>query len=228
MNRLYFIRHGEGVDNLARQFSRGKVDRPLTERGRLQAREAGEYLAGKNIHAIYCSTMKRSHETAQIISARLGLEPVVLEEFREVDVGELDGKDFSVETWGAYHQVVNEWLAGNVQAALPGGENYVTMWERTRRGLMQMLDGRTGRNLLLVGHAGIFTATLREVCPDLDVDWLKNAEYYNCAITELEIESVDGRLQGRLIDWANYSHLSEETLSRVPGIPPMEARRSSS
>jgi broad specificity phosphatase PhoE len=93
---------------------------------------------------------------------------------------------------------------------------------------MQMLDGRTGRNLLLVGHAGIFTATLREVCPDLDVDWLKNAEYYNCAITELEIESTDGRLQGRLIDWANYSHLSEETLSRVPGIPPMEARRSSS
>jgi probable phosphoglycerate mutase len=223
MNRLYFIRHGEGVDNLARQFSRGKVDRPLTERGRLQAREAGEYLAGKNIHAIYCSTMKRSHETAQIISARLGLEPVVLEEFREVDVGELDGRDFSPEGWKTYHQVVGEWFAGNHQAAFPGGEDYVTAWERTRRGLMQMLDGRTGRNLLLVGHAGIFSATLRELCPDLDVDWLKNAEYYNCAITELEVESGGGELQGRLIDWANYSHLSEDALTRMPGIPPADA-----
>jgi len=223
MNRLYFIRHGEGVDNVARQFSRGRVDRPLTERGRLQAREAGEYLEGKNIDAIYCSTMKRSLETAQIISGRLGLEPIVLEEFREVDVGELDGKDFSAETWATYHQVVNEWFAGNGQAALPGGEDYVTMWGRTRRGLIQMLDGRTGRNLLLVGHAGIFSATLRELCPDLDVDWLKNAEYYNCAITELEIESVDGRLQGRLIDWANYSHLSEAALTRVPGIPPADS-----
>jgi len=222
MNRLYFIRHGEGIDNIARQFSRGRVDRPLTERGRAQADETGEYLAGKKIDEIYCSTMKRSHETAQIIARRLSMEPIALEEFREVDVGELDGKDFSDETWGAYHHLVNEWSAGNVQAALPGGEDYTTAWGRTRRGLEQMLDGKTNRTFVLVGHAGIFAATLKELCPDLDDNWLKNAEYYNCAITELEIELVDGRLQGKLIDWANYSHLSEEALTRVPGIPPME------
>ena len=223
MNRIYFVRHGEGVDNVERKFSCRKTDRPLTERGRLQAREAGEYLAGKNIHAIYCSTMKRSHETAQIISARLGLEPVVLEEFREVDVGELDGRDFSPEGWKTYHQVVGEWFAGNHQAAFPGGEDYVTAWERTRRGLEGMLAGRTAQTLVLVGHSGIFTATLRELCPDLDVDWLKNAEYYNCTITELEVESAGGKLQGRLIDWANYSHLSEDALTRMPGIPPADA-----
>ena len=223
MNRIYFVRHGEGVDNVERKFSFRKTDRPLTERGRLQARETGKYLAGKRIDAIYCSTMKRAHETARIIAERLGMKPHVLEEFREVNLGDLDGTDFSAEGWKAYHQVVGEWFAGNHQAAFPGGEDYVTAWERTRRGLEEMLAGRTAQTLVLVGHSGIFTATLRELCPDLDVDWLMNAEYYNCAITELEVESTDGELQGRLIDWANYSHLSEDALTRMPGIPPADA-----
>lgn len=220
MNRVYFIRHGEGVDNAARQFSYRKVDRPLTERGRMQARETGEYLARRRIDGIYCSGMKRAHETAQIIAAALTLEPIVLDEFREVDVGELDGRDYSAEAWAVYHRVVNEWFAGNAQAAVPGGENYVTARERTRRGFIKMLEGKADRTLVLVGHAGIFTATLGELCPDLDASWLQNAEYYNCAITELEIEDANGNLRGRLIDWANYSHLSEEALTRVPGIPP--------
>lgn len=227
MNRLYFIRHGEGVDNVSRQFAGRKVDRPLTERGRAQAQETAEYLTGKKIDGIYCSTIKRSHETAQIIAARLNMEPTVLDEFREVNVGELEGQYFSAETWAAYHQLVNEWFAGNAQAALPGGEDYTVAWGRVRRGLELMLDGKTDRTFVLVGHAGIFAATLKEFCPGLDSTWLKKAEYYNCAITELEIELVDGRFQSRLIDWANYSHLSEDVLTRIPGIPPMESAKES-
>lgn len=222
MNRIYFVRHGEGVDNVERKFSCRKTDRPLTERGRLQARETGEYLAGKRIDGIYCSTMKRAHETARIIAERLGMEPNVLEEFRELNIGDLDGRDFSAEGWQTYHRVVGEWFAGKKRSTFPGGEDYLTAWERTRHGLEQMLAGRASQTLVLVGHSGIFTATLRELCPDLDVDWLKNAEYYNCAVTGLEVESVGGKWQGRLLDWANYSHLSEDALTRVPGIPPME------
>ena len=223
MNRIYFVRHGEGVDNVERKFSCRKTDRPLTERGRLQAQETGEYLAGKAVDAVYCSAMKRAHETAQVIAARLGMEPHVLEEFREVNIGDLDGTDFSAEGWKTYHRVVGGWFAGDKRAAFPGGEDYVTAWERTRRGLEQMLVGRTDQTLVLVGHSGIFTATIREICPDLDTDWLMNAEVYNCAITELEVESAGGTLQGRLIGWADYRHLSEAALSRMPGIPPADA-----
>jgi probable phosphoglycerate mutase len=225
MNLVYFVRHGEGVDNVARRFSCKNLDRPLTERGRLQADQTGEYLAGKNIDGIFCSPMKRARETAEILAAWSKLEPTVLEDFREVNVGELEGKEFSAETWDAYHHIVSEWFAGNAQAALPGGEDYTAMWGRMRRGLEQMLAGKTNWKLALVGHAGIFTATLKDICPWLDLNWLKNAVYYNCAVTELEIEWVAGGLQGRLIDWAHYGHLSEEALTRVPGIPPMESKK---
>ena len=223
MSRIYFVRHGEGMDNVERKFSCKKADRPLTERGRLQARETGEYLARKAVDAIYCSTMNRAQETAKIMSACLGMEPYVLEEFREVNIGDLDGTDFSPEGWKVYHQVVGGWFAGNKQVSFPGGEDYDNAWKRTHRGLERMLAGKTGQTLVLVGHSGIFTATIRELCPDLDAGWLQNTEYYNCAITELEIESAGGRLQGRLVDWANYSHLSEAALSRMPGIPPADA-----
>jgi broad specificity phosphatase PhoE len=52
MNRVYFVRHGEGVDNISRQFSYRKVDRPLTKRGRLQADQTAEFLAGRHIDEI--------------------------------------------------------------------------------------------------------------------------------------------------------------------------------
>jgi broad specificity phosphatase PhoE len=86
-----------------------------------------------------------------------------------------------------------------------------------------MVNGRTNKNIVLAGHSGIFTATLKDLCPGLDINWLQNAEIFNCSITEMEIDLVDGKLSGRVIDWANYSHMSGDALTRLPGIPPLES-----
>jgi probable phosphoglycerate mutase len=227
MNRLYFVRHGEGQDNVARQYSCKRVDNPLSERGVLQAKQTGEFLAGKSIDEVYSSPMKRAAETAQIIAARLGKGVTILENFRELDVGDLEGQIFSQENWEFYLGITSEWLRGNVELAFPGGENHVTLWERWRSGLLQILAGKTGRNILLVAHAGIFTATLKDLCPDVDINWLMNASCYNCSITELEIEVSDGRPRGKLISWSSHEHLSGEALSLVPGIPPVESLENS-
>lgn len=223
MNRVFFVRHGEGVDNIARQFSYKRIDRPLTERGRLQANMTAEYLAGRQIDEVFSSPMKRAHETALIIAERLGMEVTVLEGFREVNVGELEGKDFNTETWGLYHHVVGEWLSGNRSAGFSSGEDYNTLWERTHASFVQMVNGKTNKNILLAGHSGIFIATLKDLCPGLDIHWLQNVEIYNCSVTEMEIELVEGKLKGSLVDWANYGHMSGEALTRLPGIPPLES-----
>ena len=221
MNRICFVRHGEGQDNTARQFSYKKVDRPLTERGRLQAGQTAEYLAGRQIDKVFCSPMKRARETAQIIARQLEKEITVLEELREVNVGDLDGQDFSDEGWGVYHDVTHGWYAGNSDLSYPGGEDYVTLWERTRTGLCKILEGLSDCKLVLVGHGGIFTATLKEFCRGLEIEWLQNVEYYNCAITELEVEIVSGELEGRIVDWANYHHMSGDAVTRASAIPPL-------
>ena len=223
MNRLYFIRHGEGQDNIARHFSYCRIDNPLTPRGRLQAQQTSRFLADKSIDEIYSSPMQRALETAQIISARLDKSLTVLENFREVNVGELEGRYFNDETWGTYHRITSAWFADQAEVSFPGGENYVTLRERWRSGLAQILAGKADQNILLIGHAGIFIATLKDVCLGLEVDWLKNAECYNCSITELEVEVLDGIPRGQLVAWAGHEHLSGDALQLVPGIPPVES-----
>ncbi len=221
MNRLYFVRHGEGQDNVARRYSCKHVDHSLTARGILQAQQTAEFLTGKSIDEIYSSPMRRAMETATIIAARLEKGLTILDNFREVDVGELEGQSFSDENWAFYHRITNAWFAGNSEIAFPGGESYVTMWERWRRGLVQVLGDKSDQNVLLVGHAGIFIATLRDMCPELGEDWLKNAACYNCSITALEVELYDGNPRGKLVTWGGYTHLSGDALKLVPGILPI-------
>jgi len=151
----------------------------------------------------------------------LGQELTVLEEFREVNVGDLDGQDFSDGTWATYHEITNQWYAGHANVSYPGGEDYLTLWDRMERGLKNVIRDHTDCSFLIVGHGGIFIATLKDLCPGLEIGWLQNVEYYNCAITQLEVEIVQGRPRGRIVDWANYHHMSGEALTRTPAIPPL-------
>jgi broad specificity phosphatase PhoE len=223
MNRIYFIRHGEGQDNVARRFSSTWMDHSLTERGRLQALQTGKYLAGLHIDGIFCSPMKRAHETAQIIARQMGMDSNVMDELRELNVGDLEGKGFTDENWAIYHNVTNQWYAGNPRASFPNGEDYVKVWERTRRGYLMILQNHEDSHFVIVGHGGIFAATLKEFVSGLDIHWLQNANYYNCAVTELETEIVNGRLQGRIVRWSDNHHLSGDALTTTPAIAPLSS-----
>src|ERR1700680_1413671 len=74
--RLLLVRHGESTWNADGRWQ-GQADPPLTERGRLQASLAAQALG--SIDAIASSDLERAAETASIIAARLGLEPVLSE-----------------------------------------------------------------------------------------------------------------------------------------------------
>lgn len=223
MNRIYFVRHGEGQDNLARKFSSTWMDHPLTERGRQQAEQTGKYLRGLHVDKIFCSPMKRAHETARIIAGQLHMDLIVLDEFRELNVGDLEGRDFTDENWAIYHDVTNQWYAGNPHASFPGGEDDVMIWERTRRGYLKVLQEHENSQFVIVGHGGIFAATLKEFVPGLDIHWLQNAVYYNCAVTELEVDVINGELRGQIVRWSDNRHLSGDALTTLPAIPPLSS-----
>jgi broad specificity phosphatase PhoE len=223
MNRIYFIRHGEGQDNINRKFSSTWMDHSLTERGRQQAVQTGNYLAGSRIDEIFCSPMKRAHETAQIIASQLHMEAIVIPGFQEANVGDLEGRDFTDQTWAIYHGVTNQWYAGETRASFPNGEDYVAVWERTRNGYMKILQNRENSNLVLVGHGGLFIATLKEFIPGLEIQWLQNAVLYNCSITELEMDIVNGDLKGRIVNWSDNHHLSGDARTTLPAIPPLSS-----
>jgi broad specificity phosphatase PhoE len=218
-NKLYLVRHGENPANVLGQLSSRIIDFPLNERGRLQASQTAEYFRSITIHEIYSSPLKRAYETAQIIAAPHGLQVAPLENFREIFTGKCEEEDAASEaSWGIWFQVNQAWLAGNLETRFPGGENYYEVRDRMRAGLEQVLAGKDGRSILIVAHIGILTATISDLCPAVDIHQIVKKETQNCAITEVEMQQVDGRWQGELVRWSDFSHLHGEAAKFTPGL----------
>ncbi len=225
MNRLYLVRHGENVANLTKEFSHRLVDHSLTQKGVDQAQQAAAYFQDKAIDAVFSSPLKRAAETAQIIAAACDRPVVKMENFRELNVGDLEGQPPSAQTWGVHREVVQAWMAGDLARSFPGGENYWQLLVRYQAGLESILAGRDDQNIVIVAHGGIFVFTLPRLCPNVSSDWLRNQPNENANITELLVTRQDGRLIGDLVRWASTDHLSGSAADFVPGVPDAEMIR---
>lgn len=217
MSRLYWVRHGESYVNLTKEFSHRLVDKPLTPKGVLQAQQTAELFAGKEVAAIYCSPMIRATETAQIIGQRIGLPVSLLENFRELNDGDLEKQPPSPETWYIFLGVIQAWKAGDLAASFPGGEDYYTLLDRMMTGIRKVLEDQPGRPVLVVAHGGSFVSTLPAWCEDAAE--VEGRPVDNCAVTEIEVEIVDGTVRGRLVRWADVSHLQGEAALTISGLP---------
>jgi broad specificity phosphatase PhoE len=215
MNTIYLVRHGENPANLNGEFSYKLVDYSLTPKGRLQAQQTAEYFREKNIHEIYSSPLKRTRETAQIIAQELGLTVTIVEEFREVNVGAMERLAPTIENWEWHDRIVADWYFGRHEVMFPEGENYLILLQRMRTGLSQVLQNKTGKNIIVVGHAGIFTIPLRDICQNVDVEEITRQPLRNCSITQVELAVSAGNLGGRLKDWGHCGHLSGEAAQFV-------------
>jgi probable phosphoglycerate mutase len=89
VTRFLLVRHGQSEWNASGRWQ-GQADPPLTDLGRDQALHAARGIG--MVDAIYSSTLDRAAETAAIISAELGVGPVLADEaLRERDAGEFSG-----------------------------------------------------------------------------------------------------------------------------------------
>jgi broad specificity phosphatase PhoE len=220
MAKVYLVRHGENKANLTKEFSSRKVDYPLTPKGRLQAEQTAGVFKQKNIDAIFSSPLKRAIETANIIAAHLGeLEVTVMENFRELDVGDLEDMPPSSETWQIHYDVIKDWLSGKLETSFPNGENYYQAYQRMIDGLEHVYDRMEGKNVIISGHGGIFFTVMGELCPDVDILELIQKISHNCSITEINITKKSGKLVGDLVSWADVSHLHGDAADLVLGFP---------
>src|SRR5215469_9684178 len=137
MTVVHWARHGENAANVSHRFSYRIFDGDLTDRGVMQAEQLAVALhaGGRHYGLLACSPLRRAQQTAQIVSARLGL-PVwaELEDLREVNVGDLDGRSDDT-AWGVYDAVLGEWRSGQLGHRFPGGESGYQLADRTGRAL---------------------------------------------------------------------------------------------
>jgi broad specificity phosphatase PhoE len=224
-NRLYLVRHGENPANISKVFSSRIVDQSLTSKGVLQAQQTAARFKQLDIskekwaRTVYSSPLRRAIETAEIIAKSLDVEVRVMEEFREIGVGILEERQATKSDWVFHEQVMGDWFEGKSETGFPGGENYLDLWTRMRTGLLEITLGLSDKNIIVVGHGGIMSVTMKDLCPEVEASFLQTFKWDNCAITEVDLQRTGDRIYGRLVKWNDHSHLEGEAAELVPGVP---------
>jgi broad specificity phosphatase PhoE len=155
---ILLARHGETDDNIEPIRIQGRRDTPLNDTGRAQAAQLAERVAGEGVASLWSSQLSRARETAEIVGARLGLQPTVDERLAEGDRGELEGRywrDVAEEDPGLYAA----WRRAGEEFRFPGGES---LREQTERTLAALEDIRATGPLpaLVVAHGGSIRVVL--------------------------------------------------------------------
>src|SRR5450432_900586 len=152
MNTIYLVRHAENVANLTKEFSHKLVDYSLTAKGILQAQQTAEYFRDKYIDEIYSSPLKRARETAAIIAEEDHLPVTIVEQFREVNVGSLEGRPPNAENWALHERILQDWKTGKHETTFPDGENYTQLLARMRSGLREISANKHNQRIVVVAH----------------------------------------------------------------------------
>lgn len=111
---LVMFRHGQSVWNLENKFT-GWVDVDLTDKGKKEAKEAGEKLKGMHFDYAYSSDLKRAQETLKIALNEAGISHVPT----------------------TYDKALNERMYGDLQGlnkadtAKKFGDEQVHIWRRS-------------------------------------------------------------------------------------------------
>ncbi|MDQ3769924.1 MAG: histidine phosphatase family protein [Actinomycetota bacterium] len=157
---ILLARHGETDDNRARRFQ-GRLNPPLNDAGRAQARELAAGLRDEGVVALYASPLLRAWETASIAGQVLGLEPLPDERLVEVDVGDWAGRlhDEVAATEPQAHQA---WVDADEAFRFPGGESVGEQHERVAAAVSDIRAAVDGP-ALVVCHGGTIRAALLSV-----------------------------------------------------------------
>ncbi len=150
MATILLARHGETDWNAARRWQ-GHTDRPLTDRGREQARALAERLDETPLECVYASDLTRARETARAVAERKGIELRTLPALREVDVGSWAGLT-KAEAEARFPDAFGRWRDGHI--GWDDGETYEQMTERIVDAARRIAAGHPDEPVLVVSHAG--------------------------------------------------------------------------
>jgi broad specificity phosphatase PhoE len=155
---ILLARHGETDDNIPPIRVQGLTDTPLNDTGRRQAGELAERLAGETIVSLWTSDLSRARETAEIVGARIGLEPRLDARLREASRGRWEGRRF-IDIERDEPELYAAWRRAGETFRFPGGES---LKEQMDRVLACLADVASTAELpaLVVCHGGSIRVVL--------------------------------------------------------------------
>lgn len=156
---IFLARHGQTPYNEEGRFQ-GWSDVPLTPLGERQAAALAREVAQLAPGLLVTSSLERARQTALIVAAEVGIEPVVDPRFAETDTGEWTHRSFE--------EVIAEDPAG-FQAFLeldeawgfPGGERFADQAARVEAAIGELSERESDFPVVVVCHRNVIRLALR-------------------------------------------------------------------
>lgn len=177
---IRLARHGQTAYNAIGRFQ-GRLPIPLDDTGRDQARALAETCAGMGFVSLWCSPLARARETADIVAARLGLEPREDERWAETDAGDWTNRFFEdviaedPDRFAAFDAV-------RADFAFPGGESLAEHQARVASAVHDLEARAADHPALVVCHAVTIRLALVAVHGD---DGARTMPLPNTALVDL-------------------------------------------
>ncbi|HEY3021296.1 MAG TPA: histidine phosphatase family protein [Solirubrobacteraceae bacterium] len=159
---LLLVRHGESApfrEDEPPPLLGGASDPELDPVGVEQADRVAARLGSEEIAAIYVTPLRRTAQTAAPLASRLGLEPRVEPDLREVFLGEWEG--------GLYRKHVREQhpIALRLRRegrwdVIPGAERSEAFAGRVRAGIARIAAAHADERVVVVVHGGVIGQAL--------------------------------------------------------------------
>ncbi len=173
MAKLILIRHGQSTWNAANRFT-GWTDVDLSEKGVLEAEQAGRNLSAQRIDVVHTSDLVRAQRTAEIIMSlnECSDDSETRNDWRlnERNYGSLQGlnKAETAEEYGA--EKVHIWRR-SFDVAPPGGESLEMTAERTIPYFEEEIipDLQDDKNVLVSAHGNSLRSIvmhIEKISPD--------------------------------------------------------------
>jgi probable phosphoglycerate mutase len=161
---IFLVRHGESepaVEGEPFPMVEGHGDPALAPEGLEHAERVGERLEHEGIEAIYVTTLRRTVQTAAPLVARIGIEPEVERDLREVSLGEWDG--------GAYrrhvaegHPIARQMIVEERWDVIPGAEPMDVFTARVQAGMARIVAAHPDQRVAVFTHGGVIGEVMRQ------------------------------------------------------------------
>lgn len=176
--RLYLIRHGEVAGSKSGRVL-GWTDSPLSELGLKQSRQVAEALASSELSAVYSSDLQRASMMAEKIAEHHHLDAQVNQAWREINMGEWDGR-----TIASLHDeapsLVAQLFDDPASFEYPQGESFAVFIARVQSALQNLLAVQAAGNVVLVAHGGVCRTIIGSALGMPVKNWLRLAQDYGC------------------------------------------------
>lgn len=198
--KLLLVRHGETEWNREGRYQ-GQSDIQLNATGIRQAERLRDRINGERLDAIYSSDLKRAVTTAGIIASGQGIGTIACSELREIDFGQLEGKNFAQSMLDPIQ--AKWWNSRDPRISPPGGESINQLSSRVSQFITRVNALSSEKTMLIVAHGGSLRALL---CLLLEI----NPKYWwQMQLDHASLSVVRTSPQGAILSLLNdTSHLA--------------------